>query len=632
MRPLRNCPSQSALSAMLLSSLTAAPALAATEPATASPGGASIFIAVLLVVALVLMALRLVGAERRLRILESERGGREDGRSTGSRAVHATEEDEGSTPAPDGPEVGTETESAARLDALLEAALEAVIVTDREGRIQALSAAARRLVGGSLEAHRGRPLIEVLPLRSEAEAEASFDPVSELRSAGEPTRFGDLYLYEQEGGRTVHLEVSGAAVGEAADGTGGFVLALRDVTDRQMFEVELAKAQKLESLGLLASGIAHDFNNLLTIMMGNFSLLQADSSLPEELRTPIAEAEKALARARGLADQLLTFSTGGGARTRSTDLGELIRDSASFVFRGAKSRCVLDLPGNLPPVDVDPEQISQVFNNLLINARQAMADRGTVRVKAEAIKIGLGKTKLRPGSYVRVTLEDDGEGIAAETLGQIFDPYFTTKQSGSGLGLATSYSIIKRHRGSIEVESEPGKGTTFMLWLRTAKRPVERKPEESQAESEIRGRVLVLDDEHSILALLSAALKRLGFEAVTATDGRVAIEACEAALEAGQPFQLAILDLLIPGGMGGVETAAELARIQPSLLLVASSGYARNPALVDYADYGFHQVLVKPYRISDLASLLDELLQGSKGPGTGQPLLPGGPDSGVGAR
>ncbi|MEO1087823.1 MAG: ATP-binding protein, partial [Acidobacteriota bacterium] len=341
------------------------------------------------------------------------------------------------------------------------------------------------------------------------------------------------------------------------------------------------------------------------------SLLQTEEELGDGLALPLDEVEKALVRARALSDQLLTFASGGVPRNRPVDLADLVNRSISMVFRDDAGLFELEVPEDLPHVDVDPEQIGQVLNNLLLEARQEAGD-GKVRISARPEKVGgIRGTKLAPGSYVRLEIFDGGAGLSGEEIARIFEPYVASRRSGTGMALATSQAIVKRHRGAIEVSSEVGTGTTFSILLRTAKGARKKQPKAAapaRRPSSGRGRVLIMDDESSILTLLSAALKRLGFETVATTDGRSALEACQAARDEDSPFHVAILDLTIPGGMGGIEAAAGLRDLQSDLLLVASSGYSQNPALVEPRRHGFDEALVKPYRIPDLAKLFDRML------------------------
>ena len=512
-------------------------------------------------------------------------------------------------PAAAPPRVSARARPNVELEMALASVFEGVLFTSSTGVVTRLNEAALALLGKVEKEVLGQPIASVLRLEPEDHPGTRLDLLDELRHKALPGPFDGACRYEPPGKDPILVELAGAPLFDAAEtgGLKGFVVVLRDIGERRRFEAEQNRAARLESLALLAGGIAHDFNNLLTILLGNLSLLQADEKLPATMVEPLTEAEKAVLRARGLADQLLTFASGSAPKTRAHSVADLIRESVSFVFRGAKTRCELSLPDDLKPAEIDPQQIHQVLNNLLINARQAMPEGGLVEVRAENWRVGVGVSKLRPGSYVKVVIRDHGPGIDPAVQAKIFDPYFTTKKDGTGLGLSTSSSIIKRHRGLIEVDSSQGDGATFTLLLPAARGPVESPspPAPNQAR---RGRVLVMDDESSILSLLSAALKRLGFDPVPTSDGRAAIEASASAAAAGQPFDVAILDLTIPGGMGGVEAASVLRASYPNMLLVASSGYAQNPVLLNFRDFGFDQVLVKPYRIQDIAQLLAALL------------------------
>jgi PAS domain S-box-containing protein len=518
--------------------------------------------------------------------------------------------------APPGPALEPATTSTrlaeVALDAILATSFDPVILTNADGRIERVNGAAASWLGMPPASIAGRLFLEAFQLEPHDMPFPRFSAAfEELRRRGKPSLLEGHCRFQPAGAaEPLVVEVAGSPLfdGAAAGGLRGFALVLRDVSAKRRSEAEQGRAERLESLALLAGGIAHDFNNLLTILLGNLSLLRAEEHVPRDFEAPLADAEKAVLRARGLADQLLTFSSGSTLTTRAHSLADLLRDSASFVFRGAKVRCTLDIADDLRPVEIDPQQIHQVLNNLLINAGQAMPEGGVVEVRAENVRVGIGQSKLRPGSYVKVAIRDHGPGIETHVLSKIFDPYFTTKPDGTGLGLSTSISIVKRHRGAIEVESQPGEGSTFSLMLPTARGQAETQTIAVPRGLRGRGKVLVMDDEQSIVNILSAALKRLGFEPVATADGKAALEARAQAAAAGQPFDLAILDLTIPGGMGGVETAAALRKEQPNLLLVASSGYAQNPIFLNFRDHGFDQILVKPYRIQELAQLMSALL------------------------
>ena len=382
-----------------------------------------------------------------------------------------------------------------------------------------------------------------------------------------------------------------------------------DLTTRKQMENELLKAQKLESLGVLAGGIAHDFNNLLTAIMGNIGLsimhLDAERDVVEWLK----EAEYATVRAKDLTQQLLTFSRGGTPVTAVVAIGPIVAEAARFAVRGSRIRCELSLPSELWPVEADAGQISQVVNNLLINANQAMPAGGIVSVIGENVTMSeQAALPLQPGPYVSITVTDTGIGIAKEFLPKIFDPYFTTKQTGSGLGLASSYSIMKKHGGYITVESRPGAGTTFTLYLRAIPGNYEEQQSGESHPETGKGNILVMDDDAAIRTVSTAMLKLLGYHATVVAGGEEALEAYLNANISGSPYDAVITDLTVQGGMGGRELIKELLVVDPQVKVIVSSGYSNDPIMASYREYGFSGVLVKPYKTTDMAKVLNTVL------------------------
>ncbi len=381
------------------------------------------------------------------------------------------------------------------------------------------------------------------------------------------------------------------------------VLAL-DVTERRRLEAEARKAQRLESLGMLAGGLAHDFNNLLTGIIGNISLANLYAKADSEVRERLIEAEKAAFRARDLTQQLLTFSRGGAPIKKTSSLRDLIRDSVSFALSGRRSKCEFEIPDDLWHAELDEAQIGQVIYNIILNADQAMPEGGTIRVACENTVVSPSDgISLRPGRYVKISIADRGVGIQREHIGKIFDPYFTTKQRGRGLGLAISYSIVKRHEGYIYVESEKGKGSVFHVYLPASDKRAsypETRPELKTG----RGRVLLMDDEETVRAVASAMLGSLGYEVEAATDGAEAIELFKKKAAEGKPFDLVILDLTVPGGMGGKETLQRLREMAPNIKAVVSSGYSNDPIMSDFEAYGFNGVIAKPYTMESLSQAI----------------------------
>ncbi|HLA00665.1 MAG TPA: ATP-binding protein, partial [Thermodesulfovibrionales bacterium] len=341
---------------------------------------------------------------------------------------------------------------------------------------------------------------------------------------------------------------------------------ITDITEQKKLEGELRRAQKLESLGILAGGIAHDFNNILTAILGNISLADsfADSDSKDNMHKALKEAEKASLRAKGLSQQLLTFASGGLPVKKVISVGGFIKEAAGFALKGSNVVCEYSISNDLAPVEVDEGQIGQVIQNLIINACQAMPEGGVINVHAENINIDSEKAlPLKPGRYVKISIKDQGVGIPQKHISKIFDPYFTTKQTGSGLGLATTYSIIRNHGGYITVNSKVGEGTTFCVYLPATDKKVDVEMDTGKGSFLGQGRILIMDDEEIIRNFACDALRHFGYEVDSAISGDDAINLYKRAGELGQPFNAVILDLTVPGGMGGKETVKELLKIDP---------------------------------------------------------------------
>ncbi|MEE9542211.1 MAG: PAS domain S-box protein, partial [Thermodesulfobacteriota bacterium] len=337
-----------------------------------------------------------------------------------------------------------------------------------------------------------------------------------------------------------------------------FLAVQEDVTERQKLELELANAQRLDSLGVLAGGIAHDFNNILTGILANISLAN-DLSKEEKVKSRLKEAEKASFMAKSLTQQLLTFSKGGEPIKKAFDPGKLVRDSTEFALRGSKTACEFEISKNLSVVEADDGQIDQVIQNLVINADQAMPEGGIIKVKVDDVVVGAKQDiPLRAGKYVRISVKDQGIGIPDNIISKIFDPFYTTKSAGSGLGLASAYSIVRKHNGHIAVTSKSGEGSTFDIYLPVSELSVPLRKTTKDGIVRGTGRVLVMDDELILREVVGEILGNLGYDVEVVEDGSEAIEAYSAAKEKGNPFDLVIMDLTIPGGMGGEEAIGKL--------------------------------------------------------------------------
>jgi signal transduction histidine kinase/CheY-like chemotaxis protein len=370
-------------------------------------------------------------------------------------------------------------------------------------------------------------------------------------------------------------------------------------------EAELAKAQRLEALGLLAAGIAHDFNNLLMVILGNLSVI-ADKT-GGQARTWIAEAEAAIQRASQLTAQLLTFARGGAPVLHKTRIDHIVRESAEFVLRGSKVRAEFDLAADMKAVDIDTGQISQVLNNLLINAMQAMPDGGVIHISGQNVD-GI-PDRTSPTPFVSIAVRDSGSGIPAHNLPRIFDPYFSTKEQGSGLGLTTAYSIANRHGGLLTAASESGLGSIFTLYLPVSTRRADSMQESETEPDDLCGTgVLVMDDDDAVREATAAMLTGLGCAVTVASDGEETLRRYVEARANGRPFDALIVDLTVPGGMGGEETLQCLLQIDPEARVIVASGYANAPVMSEYRERGFMAVLRKPFRREEVVRVLSRVV------------------------
>jgi len=386
----------------------------------------------------------------------------------------------------------------------------------------------------------------------------------------------------------------------------------REIVERKRAEDELIKAQKLESLGVFAGGIAHDFNNILTSILANLSFARMQLSPSHTISKRLEECEKATVRASELTRQLLTFARGGEPVKKLIDPAPLIREAASFVLRGSTVRSIVDLPADLWCLEADAGQLSQSLHNLLINAAQAMANGGEVTVRGANESLDADNPHRLPlGDYIRITIEDHGCGISRENLARIFDPYFTTKSQGSGLGLASVYSIVKRHGGTVGISSTLGEGSSFDIHLPASpgKRP-EGAAVKVTAELPAGGRILIMDDEDFIRAIATEILQYKGYEVASCADGREAVDLYQSARQCNVPYAAVILDLTIPGGMGGKEAAALILELDPDAVLIVSSGYSNDTVIANYQNYGFSGSISKPFDADTLARELERLIAG----------------------
>lgn len=507
-----------------------------------------------------------------------------------------------------------------RLAVTLASIGDGVITTDIEGRVVLINRVAEELTGWKMAEALGKPLEEVFVIVNEKTRKRCDNPVRKVIESGGVVGLANHTVLIAKDGTERLIADSGAPIRDEEGNVHGVVLVFRDITEVAKMEEELQKAQKLESIGTLAGGIAHDFNNILTSIMGSLSLIKMKVDKSGDLVNYVYDAEHAALQARELTQQLLTFSKGGAPVKKTVQLSGLLQDICSFSTRGSNVKCHYEIAGDLWPVDVDMGQFSQVINNMLINALQAMPQGGFVKIVAEnylieqeesiAYEKGFIKgVKLRPGKYVKIQIIDHGEGIPPEILPKIFDPYFTTKEKGSGLGLAIAYSVIKRHDGSIEVESEVGKGTCFTIYLPASTSTIVSNYINTEKPLKGEGNVLLMDDDENILRVTSKMLRQLGYNVDIARNGEEAIAKYLKAKDEGKMFDVVIMDLTVPGAMGGKECIMKLKEIDPNLKALVSSGYSNDPVMSDFARYGFKGILMKPYTIEDLGEILQRVMK-----------------------
>jgi PAS domain S-box-containing protein len=496
-----------------------------------------------------------------------------------------------------------------RLTVTLRSMTEGVIATDTDGVVQYVNNAVGEMTGWTPGVATGRRIGEICVLRQERTNAPVTLPFTEALIGGQATELPAQTLIMHRQGSMRLIEGRCAPMHDLAGSVIGAVVVFRDITERSRLEEELRRSSKLESVGVLAGGIAHDFNNILTVVMGNLALAMLDASVQAAAGKWLREAERGTMRARDLTQQLLTFAKGGDPVRTAVSLPEVIEEAAQFALHGSKVRCEFSLAVDASPADIDKGQIGQVVQNLVINAVQAMPEGGVIRIALCNETVAAGqRPPLTAGSYLKISISDSGTGIRPEHLSRIFDPYFTTKQQGSGLGLATVYSIVRKHDGHVDVESELGRGTTFLIWLPAARGPAPATPGTSNPFGGIKGRVLFMDDEEPIRLMAEVLLGRLGLSATIVSDGTEAVQAYTRAKAEGKPFDAVIMDLTVPGGMGGKETMEALLAIDPEVKAIVSSGYSSDPIMANYRAHGFRGRVAKPYRMADLAKTLKTVL------------------------
>ena len=499
-----------------------------------------------------------------------------------------------------------------RLAVTLRSIGDGVITTNTEGRVTFINRIAERLTGWSQGEAAGQPLINVFNIINEKTGIARENPVKKVMNSGKTIGLANHTALIARDGTRRSIADSAAPILDLGQKVIGVVLVFRDVTREKKTEEELLKIRKIESVGVLAGGIAHDFNNILTAILGNINLADIYIEKDHKAHPLLKAAEKASIRAQDLTQQILTFAKGGDPVRETASIKQVITDSADFVLHGGNVACRYAFPEDLWLVDIDAGQMSQVIQNLVINAHHAMPEGGEIHISCENIANIATETAMNlPGDkYIKITIADHGSGIPEKYFDKIFDPYFSTKQKGRGLGLAVTHSIIHKHDGHISVQSKSGEGTTFTIYLPAAaeQKSTDSGAEAQQPEKTSRGTILVMDDEKMIRDLAKKMLSHFGHEVLQAKDGGEAIAIFKERYHSDNPVDVIIMDLTIPGGMGGKDAIQEILKIDPDAKAIVSSGYSNDPIMANYRQHGFKASIGKPFRTAQLEEIINSVL------------------------
>ena len=494
---------------------------------------------------------------------------------------------------------------AAHLATLLGEIQEAVLLTDATGRVIFINAQAEKFLGGPAEEIIGQPSGEFFRLTHRLSGQPGESPIAKALTAGEATTLNTEFSLDRGAAPAVPIAFSTRAVINEVGRAIGTVVVFRNPDEMTLTPEELVRANRFESLGQLAGGIAHDFNNLLTTILGGISMAK-DARDPAGLEN----SERACLAAKSLSKQLLTFAKGGTTVRQVLKPADLLQDSIGLASVGSTVHFDLQVEPDLSAICVDRGQILQVFQNLIINAIQSMTTgRGGIWIRAKNVKLAEGEVPPLPAdTYVAIEVRDNGGGIKPEHLANIYAAFFTTKKTGTGLGLATVLANIKQHNGQISVQSDVGVGTAFTVYLPQADKPEEIEARRAPSLRFGTGRILFMDDDPQICELTSRMLTSLGYKTDLAKNGEEAIQFYKRYLNIGRPYDAVIMDLTIIGGMGGEETFKALRELDPQVCAIVTSGYDNDDMRRQYLDLGFCDYLTKPYRVGDLGKSLRSVL------------------------
>lgn len=496
-----------------------------------------------------------------------------------------------------------------RLSVTLKSIVDGVITMNVAGRVTLMNKSAEKYTGWKQREAYGHNIDEIFHVVDDKNKKLNYRINEILKSDSENLTLNTLTLIKKDGSDLL-IEESSSPIKDNANNIMGAVIVFRDISEKRKMEEEILRTRKVESVGLLAGGIAHDFNNILTAVLGNLSLAKLQIEEKSRLYNMLDSAEKASSRAISLTQQLLTFSKGGAPIKKVASIRELLVESVTFALRGTNVSAEFVIAEDLWTVEIDEGQINQVINNLIINAVQAMPDGGKITITVAPVDLNDSRPALLKleQRYIRMAICDTGAGIEEKNLTKIFDPYFSTKEKGSGLGLATSYSIVSKHEGLITVQSQVGVGTCFYIFLPASEKELVPELLAHSVKNNKVGKIIIMDDEDSIRELGKEILTTAGHEVVGVSSGKEAISAYRQALRSEKPFDLIIMDLTIPGGMGGKQAIGKVLELNPSAIVIVSSGYSNDPIMSNHSEYGFKGVLHKPFKANDLLDIVNNML------------------------
>lgn len=485
---------------------------------------------------------------------------------------------------------------------------DAIIATDNKGNVKFMNGIAEDITGWTMEQSGGKNLNQIFKIINESTLEEIENPIEVVLRKGSAVSSNSHTLLISKNGNRVPIDNSASPIKSENGDIQGVVMVFHDLTEKKKLQEKLMKKQKLESLGVLAGGIAHDFNNILTAVMGNISISMLSLNTDSVIFDNLSKAEKACKRASELSNQLITFSKGGSPLKKTINIAELLRDCVQLVLNTRDIKYTLDIKGESLKVQAQRSQLTQVISNILINSVESISTGGLIKISLDTVDLDSDSEPGVKEKFIRISIEDNGTGIDKESIGKIFDPYFTTKNSGSGLGLAIVNSVIEQHGGSIEVDSNPGGGTKFTIYLPASDQQLVTESPYSSKLMTGRGKILVMDDEPQVRELTQNVLRQVGYEVQICSDGKEVIEKYVRAANSDSKFDLVILDLIVPQGMGGIETVEKLLDFDPHVSVIAMTGYTTNNIKTEYLDYGFKGFTQKPYDIKELSELVFSLI------------------------